>query len=58
MRIMYLPSFLGGGPGGFSLVRTGSSKMRIERVRRLVEEGKLVVVVDSVWEMEDVMKVR
>ncbi|KKZ66015.1 hypothetical protein EMCG_08237 [[Emmonsia] crescens] len=56
MRIMYLPSFLGGGPGGFSLVRTGSSKMRIEKVRRLVEEGKLVVVVDSVWEMEDVMK--
>ncbi|OJD13470.1 hypothetical protein AJ78_06081 [Emergomyces pasteurianus Ep9510] len=55
-RVMFFPSFLGGGPGGYSLVRTGSSKTRIEKVRRLVEEGKLGVVIDSVWEMGDVLK--
>ncbi|OAX80372.1 hypothetical protein ACJ72_05301 [Emergomyces africanus] len=56
MRITLLSSFLGGGPGGYSLVRTGPSKTRIEKVRRLVEEGKLRVVVDSVWDMGDAMK--
>ncbi|EEQ88330.1 zinc alcohol dehydrogenase [Blastomyces dermatitidis ER-3] len=56
LRIMVLPSFLGGGPGGFSFVTTGPSKMRIEKVRRMVEEGKLRAIVDSVWEMDDVMK--
>ncbi|PGH08139.1 hypothetical protein GX51_01292 [Blastomyces parvus] len=56
LRVLLLPSFLGGGHGGFAFVRTGPSKMRIEKVRRMVEEGKLRAVVDSVWEMEDAMK--
>ncbi|QSS57772.1 alcohol dehydrogenase [Histoplasma capsulatum var. duboisii H88] len=53
---MYLPSFLGEGPGGYSLVSTGPSKMRMEKVQRMVADGKLKAVVDSTWEMGDVMK--
>ncbi|KAG5294334.1 alcohol dehydrogenase [Histoplasma ohiense] len=56
LRAMYFPSFLGGGPGGYSLVRTGPSKMRMEKVQRMVADGKLKAIVDSTWEMGDVMK--
>ncbi|KAL9117803.1 MAG: hypothetical protein Q9187_005657, partial [Circinaria calcarea] len=50
------PRILGGTPRKFCLQPTNGSAATLEQLRRLVEEGKVRGMVDSVWEMEDVVE--
>lgn len=51
------PRILGGTPREFCLQSTNGSAATFEQLRKLVEEGKVRGIVDSVWEMKDVVKV-
>ncbi|KAF4578555.1 hypothetical protein EYR36_000362 [Pleurotus pulmonarius] len=53
---MTWPSWLGGIPRKFKLVSLKENKADLEAFRDLVAEGKLVGVVDSVYEMPDALK--
>lgn len=52
------PVWLGGVPRKYIRVMALVTQERLQELQRLVEEGKLKVSVDSIWEMEDVQKVR
>jgi NADPH:quinone reductase-like Zn-dependent oxidoreductase len=51
------PKLLGGTPRRFVMFSTMPSAARAEKLAKMVEEGKLKVVVDSVFDMEDVLEV-
>jgi hypothetical protein len=51
------PRILGGVPREYIYVQGFADLQRMERLRQLVEEGKLRVAVDSCWEMENVLRV-
>lgn len=53
----WLPRVLGGGSHIYICVSGFVSPEALESLRGLVEDGKLMVVVDSCWEMTDVLKV-
>ena len=52
------PSVLGGVPREYANVTVIANLELVEKLRQLVEEGKIKVVVDSCWDMEDALKVR
>ena len=54
---LYLPAWLGGTPRSYQMITGTPNQRDLERVRKLIEEGDLKPVVDSVWGMEDVLKV-
>ncbi|KAL1968722.1 hypothetical protein VTN77DRAFT_1548 [Rasamsonia byssochlamydoides] len=56
MLNMFWPSFLGGVPRPYCFHSTTPDVNTLNRVKKLVAEGKLRQVVDSIWEMEDVLK--
>jgi NADPH:quinone reductase-like Zn-dependent oxidoreductase len=51
------PSFLGGTPRRYAMFSTVPNGQTAERLAEMVKEGKLRVVVDSVFKMEDVLEV-
>ena len=51
------PRLLGGTPRSYTVQQTNPDKNGMLYLIRLVEEGKLVVVIDSVFEMEDALQV-
>jgi NADPH:quinone reductase-like Zn-dependent oxidoreductase len=54
----FWPAVLGGVPRPYRFHSATPDIKTLNRVRQLVAEGKLKQVVDSIWEMEDVPKVR
>jgi NADPH:quinone reductase-like Zn-dependent oxidoreductase len=50
------PTWLGGVPRRYIMFSTPISKDGTTHVARLVEEGKVRILIDSVWKMEDVVK--
>jgi hypothetical protein len=52
------PRVLGGVPREYASVSGFTNLEVMEKLGQLVEEGKMKVVVDSCWDMEDVLKVR
>ena len=52
------PVLLGGVPRQYRMHNAFPSQEKIQRVVKMAEEGKLNVLVDSVWKMEDAIKVR
>lgn len=54
----FWPTFLGGVPRPYIFHSATPDVKTLNRVKQLVAEGKLRQVVDSIWEMEDVPKVR
>ncbi|KAK2809484.1 hypothetical protein FQN50_003752 [Emmonsiellopsis sp. PD_5] len=57
IRNPYLPVIFGGVPRGYECVTTDVDKEMFEEVVKMVEGGRLRVVVDSVWGMEEGLKV-
>lgn len=53
----FWPSFLGGTDRKYELLRTDLVPGLLEKVRGVVASGAVKGVVDSVWEMEDALKV-
>jgi NADPH:quinone reductase-like Zn-dependent oxidoreductase len=51
------PQFLGGTPRKYIFQQTNPTQERSKYLVRLVEEGKLKVVIDQVFEMEDALQV-
>jgi hypothetical protein len=51
------PRALGGGLRDYICVSAFVTLEDLQRLRELVEEGKLAVVLDSCWDMGDVLKV-
>ena len=54
----FRPVILGGVPRRHRMHNAFISQEKLQRVVRMAEEGKLKVLMDSVWKMEDVLKVR
>ena len=52
------PRFLGGTPRKYIMQQTNPDAHTMQYLIKLVEDGKLVVVVDRVFEMEDALLVR
>jgi NADPH:quinone reductase-like Zn-dependent oxidoreductase len=57
LKFPLLPTWLGGVPRRYVTVTGFVNQEGLEKLRALVEEGKLRVVIDSVWDMEDALKV-
>jgi NADPH:quinone reductase-like Zn-dependent oxidoreductase len=57
LKNVLLPVWLGGVPRKYVLVTALVTSARLQELGKLMEEGKLKVTVDSVWEMVDVQKV-
>lgn len=53
----FRPVILGGVPRRHRFHNAFPDQEKLQRVARMAEEGKLKVLVDSVWKMEDGMKV-
>ncbi|KAI1374347.1 reticulon-4-interacting protein 1, mitochondrial precursor [Hypoxylon crocopeplum] len=53
---MLLPSFLGGGKRKWEWVTTANNREHLEQVGKWVKEGKIKVVIDEVFQYEDVPK--
>ena len=53
----FRPVMFGGVPRNHRMMNGGPDKETLLEAVRIVEEGKLKVVIDSVWEMEDMLKV-
>ena len=51
------PRALGGGPRDYIYISAIVTLEALQRLRELVEQGKLAVVLDSCWDMGDVLKV-
>lgn len=51
------PRFLGGTPRKYIFQQTNPNKERLEYLVKLVEEGKLTVTIDQVFDMEDALQV-
>ena len=58
LKNVLLPVWLGGVPRKYVRVTGVITAARLQELGDLVEDGKLKVVVDSVWDMVDVQKVR
>ncbi|KAK2740528.1 zinc ion binding [Onygenales sp. PD_40] len=56
IRNPYLPVIFGGVPRGYECVTTEVDKEMFEEVVKMVEGGRLRVVIDSVWGMEEGLK--
>ncbi|KAK7457035.1 zinc ion binding [Stygiomarasmius scandens] len=52
----YLPTFLGGVPRRYIMVSTTPNGIKAGMLARMVEDGKLRVVIDEVVEFEDVLR--
>lgn len=52
------PTFLGGTPRKYAMFSTVPNGIRAEKLAEMVGAGKLKVIVDSVFEMDDVLAVR
>ena len=50
------PKWLGGVPRRYIMFSTPPSKDAATYMARLIEEGKVRILVDSVWDMEDLIK--
>jgi hypothetical protein len=57
LKNTWWPRALGGTPRDYICISAFVTLEALQRLRELVEQGKLVVVLDSCWEMEDVLKV-
>ena len=57
LKDLFWPSVLGGVPRKCVFVNGIPNLEGMEKLARLVEEGKLRVVIDSCWEIEDALKV-
>ena len=53
----YRPLWLGGVPRKHRMMNGTPGNGGVQRAARLAEEGKLKVVLDSVWDLEDAKKV-
>ncbi len=53
----FRPVMLGGVPRRHRMHNAFINQARLQRVVRLADEGKVRVPIDSVWKMEDVVKV-
>ena len=51
------PKLLGGTPRSYSFINAAPNSKQLGILKRLVEEGKLKMPVDSLWSMEDGLKV-
>ena len=51
------PKILGGTPRVYGFVSAESNSKQLAKLKRLVEEGKLRIPIDSLWDMEDGLKV-
>jgi hypothetical protein len=58
LKNTWLPRALGGGPRDYACISSFTSLEAMDRLRNVVEKGKMVIVVDSCWDMEDVLEVR
>ncbi len=56
-KIPFLPTWLGGVPRRCVCVTGFVNLDELEKLKKMVEEKKLKVVIDSVWEMDDALKV-
>ncbi|SPN96547.1 uncharacterized protein DNG_00070 [Cephalotrichum gorgonifer] len=52
----YLPRWLGGVPRHYVMFSTSPMKDDMTVISRLIDEGKVRVLVDSVWNMEDLVQ--
>lgn len=52
----WCPTWLGGVPRRYIMFSTPPTKEAATIIVRLMEEGKVRILVDSVWEMEDLLK--
>ncbi|KAK0449773.1 uncharacterized protein EV420DRAFT_1766874 [Desarmillaria tabescens] len=52
---MLWPSWLGGVPHAYRIVRLAHDASALEAIRQLLEDGKLKPVIDSVYEFKDVL---
>jgi hypothetical protein len=57
LKNIWWPRALGGGPRDYICVSAFVTLEALQRLRELVEERKLAVVLDSCWGMGDVLKV-
>lgn len=57
MSNLLWPIFLGGVDRSYVQVNGIANSKSMERLARMVEEGKLKVPIDSVWSFEDVLQV-
>lgn len=53
----FRPRVLGGVPRKHCMLNATPGEGRLQKVVRLVEDGKLKVVLDGVWDMEDAKQV-
>jgi NADPH:quinone reductase-like Zn-dependent oxidoreductase len=51
------PRLLGGTPRNYTFQQTNPDQKTMQYLTRLVEEEKLIVVIDKVFEMEDTLQV-
>jgi NADPH:quinone reductase-like Zn-dependent oxidoreductase len=51
------PQLLGGTPRSYKMQQTNPDQKTMQYLIRLVEEGKLIVIIDKVYEMEDALQV-
>jgi NADPH:quinone reductase-like Zn-dependent oxidoreductase len=54
---LILPVWLGGTPRSYQMIMGTPGVDVMARVKRFAEDGVLVPVIDSTWEMEDALKV-
>jgi NADPH:quinone reductase-like Zn-dependent oxidoreductase len=52
----WLPTWLGGVPRRYMMFSTPPTKDAATYIARLVEEGKVRILIDSVWDMEDLVQ--
>ena len=52
-----LPAWLGGTPRSYQMIMGTPGVVVLARVKKLAEDGVLVPIIDSTWEMEDALKV-
>ncbi|KAH8548988.1 zinc alcohol dehydrogenase [Umbelopsis sp. PMI_123] len=56
MKNMLLPGWLGGTPRPYHYISTTPDSKMLQRVRKLIEDGKFKGTVDSVWGMDEVVQ--
>jgi hypothetical protein len=57
LRNSWMPGWMGGGKRKYIFVNIRTDLEKMEELKRLVEEGKIRVMVDSKWEGGEVLKV-
>jgi NADPH:quinone reductase-like Zn-dependent oxidoreductase len=57
VKNMLVPAFLGGTPRKYMFQQTNPTEERLQYLAGLVKEGKLRVIIDQVFEMEDALQV-